>query len=204
MKVKFVLFALLLTAALQCFAGAGAAVSSDPFTLWFDENLFAMISVNGGPIVFNPGHLGVDPLSGMYALYYPLPEPVVEGDVGVQEFDLLGVRSDGLRFENGLFGYPAVMFYFSGPGDNAYADTGFPAGFPCCDIQEVGNGQYNWFNWYPGGNIYHGGSDTPGADHYVPSWIRHRVDGPEASQEINAHHFGIIGAAAIVAPFLVR
>ena len=162
MKVKFMLVALLLGVALPCFAGVGGATTNDPFTLWFDEWGRAVISVNGGPGAPNPGLMGVDPLSGIYGLYYPLPEPVVPGDVGVQEFAYTGVLSDGLRFENGLFGFQAVMFYFSDPGDNALADTGLPSGFPCCDIAEYGIPEVaEYFDWYPGGNIYHGLSDTP-------------------------------------------
>ena len=90
---------------------------------------------------------------------------MVEGDVGVQEFTQSGVLSDGLRFENGLFGFPAVMFYFSEyppeyPGE--LADTGFPSGFPCCLVTEQGQQEvYDYFEWHPGGNDYYGVSDTP-------------------------------------------
>lgn len=134
---------------------AGKAGGGDPFTLWFDENGNGMVDTGGGP-VDDPGFLGVDPLSGMTALYYPLPEVVVEGDVGIWEFGQQNVLSDGLRFENGLFGFQAVMFFFSDTGDSDLADTGFPQGFPCCVIGENLDGSFDWF---PGGNVYHGLSD---------------------------------------------
>src|SRR6516162_3946434 len=72
----------------------------DPFILIFDENGNGQVSLNGGQFVPDPGLLGVDPLSGILGLYYPLPEQVVPGDVGVSEPNLPSVLSDGLRFEN--------------------------------------------------------------------------------------------------------
>jgi hypothetical protein len=136
--------------------------SGDPFTLWFDENAHGLISINGGPVMSNPGLLGVEPLSGMIALYYSLPEAVGPGDIGISE--ATGDLSDGLRFENGLFGVPAVMFYFSDNSDANdvdLADTGFPAGFSCCSVAEVGPEGNNHFDYFPGGNVYHGISDVP-------------------------------------------
>lgn len=140
---------------LVCVPSFGSAGSGDPFTLWFDENGHGMVDSGGGPIP-NPGFMGIDPLSGMLALYYPLPEVVVEGDVGIWEFGNQNLLSDGLRFENGLFGHAAVMFFFSDVGDSDWADTGFPQGFPCCLIGEAADGSIDWF---PGGNVYHGMSD---------------------------------------------
>lgn len=142
---------------------AGRAGGGDPFTLWFDENGNGWVDEGQiGMRVPDPGFLAIDPLSGILALTYGLPEPVVPGDVGVQEFNQMGVLSDGLRFENGLYGFQAVMFYFSDLGDRDLADTGFPSGFPCCDIIEYGQQDvYDRFDWYPGGNIYHGVSDVP-------------------------------------------
>ena len=139
--------------------GAG---QGDPFILIFDENGNGQVSLNGGQFVPDPGLLGVDPLSGILGLYYPLPEGVVPGDVGVSEPNLPSVLSDGLRFENGLFGFNAVMFYFSdnSDGGDALADTGFPDGFPCCIVEEQGGEGMNGFFYAPGGNIYIGISDN--------------------------------------------
>ncbi len=156
MKVRFVsAAACLLFVLLVCTLSFGSAGSGDPFTLWFDENGHGMVDVGGGPIP-DPGLLGIDPLSGMLALYYPLPEAVVEGDVGIWEFGHQSELSDGLRFENGLYGNAAVMFFFSDVGDSDLADTGFPQGFPCCILGENPDGSFDWF---PGGNVYHGLSD---------------------------------------------
>ena len=141
----------------------GGPAGPDPFALYFDENGNGLINVNNTGLVPDPGLLGVDPLSGILGLYYPLPEQVVEGDVGIQEFNQMGVLSDGLRFENGLFGFNAVMFYFSAiePGHHDLADTGFPTGFPCCLVIEQGQEGYSYFEWHPGGNDYYGLSDVP-------------------------------------------
>src|SRR6516164_5282983 len=89
------------------------STKGDPFILLFDENGNGSISINGGGFVPDPGLIGIDPLSGLTALYYPLPETVVAGDVGVSEPNMPSLLTDGLRFENGLFGFQAVMFYFS-------------------------------------------------------------------------------------------
>jgi hypothetical protein len=143
-------------------ATPGRSGGGDPFTLWFDEYGNAIVDEGQtGHGVPDPGFLAVDPLSGLTALAYGLPEMVVPGDVGIDEFGT-GVLSDGLRFENNLFGFQAVMFYFSDPGTNNFADTGFPSGFPCCLIEETGNPEFaDRFDWFPGGNIYHGISDSP-------------------------------------------
>ena len=156
-------WALVLVAfSLPLYAGNLGAGGTDPFILNFDENGHGSINQNNTGWRPDPGFLALDPLSGIVALAYGLPENVVPGDVGVQEFGLTGFLSDGLRFENNLYGFPAVMFYFSDPGDSALADTGFPLGFPCCLVQEHGIAEsVDRFDWFPGGNVYHGLSDTP-------------------------------------------
>lgn len=174
-KMSFLVLAILLVvSAVPMYADSTLAGAGDPFTIWFDENGNGQISVNGAPIVANPGFLTIDPLSGMNALAYLLPEVVVQGDVRVWEDPAASILSDLMRFENGVVlangQVVTLMFYFSDLGGTDLGDTGFPTvcgdpvTFGCHDgggIFEVGVEGSNGFDWFPGGNIYHGRSDVP-------------------------------------------
>ena len=157
----------LLAASVPMFAG-NLAGGGDPFTIWFDENGNGSISLNGDPAIPNPGLVFTDPLSGINALAYVLPEVVADGDVRIWDDPGATVLSDLLRFENGVTlpggQVDTVMFYFSQAGGPSLADTGFPSVINPND----GGGLFEWqvggvsgFDWYPGGNVYHGISDTP-------------------------------------------
>ena len=108
------------------YAGSsGPGGGNDPFILNFDENGAGSISINGGGFVGISGFPMVDPISGMLALAYKLPEPVVTGDVGVfEEGSHKRPFSDGLRFEQ--IGNNFYMFYFSDPGMATWPTPVFP------------------------------------------------------------------------------
>jgi hypothetical protein len=162
-----IVLAALPLAAVPMSSSNGLAGSGDVFTLWFDENGHGRFSQNGGPVVGDAGVLMVDPISGLLALAYALPEPVNTGDVRVWEDANATILSDLMRFENIGPNGNGVMFYFSDPGDKDLADiNGIPPLFNINDgggIFELpfGNESVNGFDWFPGGNVYHGISDTP-------------------------------------------
>jgi hypothetical protein len=166
------------------FCHAGLAGSGDPFVLYFDENGNGSVGLStDGGITFGPlspltGALLPDPTQGgKPALTYILPELVNYGDVRVWEPGSTSqILSDLMRFTDAAGNLdPALgqkadrMIYYSDviPGesdDNALADTGFPATLVPNDsggIQEVGSEGANGFDWFPGGNVYHGISDVP-------------------------------------------
>jgi len=147
---------LFITCAVPVFAGTTSAGAGDPFEIWFDENGNGFYCQNGGPNTNDSGYLSVDPISGLNALTYNLPESVALGDVRVWEDSSETSLSDLLRFEDISGQY--VMFYFSLPGTDL-ADTGIPplmnindGTCPACGVVEM-NGHFDWF---PGGNVYHG------------------------------------------------
>ncbi len=151
----------------------GLGGSGDPFEIFFDENGNGQISVNGGPLGPIHGVMAPDPAdAGHVVLTYFLPEHVVNGDVAVFEPDSTQqILSDGLRFTdaNGNLDHFSAtadrMIYLSETGDADKADTGFGnfglvTGFNGT-VPEVGPENNNGFDWFPGGNIYHGISDVP-------------------------------------------
>lgn len=156
------------------FMTAGSAYAT--FEFFFDENGNGRISQNGGPITPLAGVIAPDPASGMPALTYFLPELVINGDVAVVEPGGQTL-TDGLRFTNaqGQLDHNLVtadrMIYFSEqPGTDEVppfdlADTGFGPNFGAIGfngtLTEVGPENHNGFDWFPGGNIYHGISDVP-------------------------------------------
>jgi hypothetical protein len=155
-------------------ATALQAGGGDPFEAFFDEDGNGRVSVDGAPFVPMPGVMAVDPASGMLALTYFLPELVISGDVGVFESPEFAQLSDGMRFTNaqgaltgGLVADRMIYFSDNDPADftGALADTGFPANFGALGfsgrVDEVGPESANGFDWFPGGNIYHGISDVP-------------------------------------------
>jgi hypothetical protein len=147
------------------------------FDLFFDENGNGMISQNGGPLTPLPGTLQPDPSNGgAPELTYFLPELVNNGDVAIFEPGTSNsVLSDGLRFTdaNGNLTHGATtadrMIYLSDREPNEpntdLADTPNPSNFGVNGfngtLQEVGPEGNNGFNWFPGGNTYHGISDVP-------------------------------------------
>ena len=168
MKLSQAVLMLLLAALpVPMYAGSdpGPGGGNDPFVLNFDEQGVGTINVNGTGFITIWGATMIDPISGMQALAYKLPEPVVTGDVGVfEEGSHKRPFSDGLRFEQ--IGNNFYMFYFSDPGDGDLADTGLPHPFkPHGNLtQEIGEEGDDGFTWLPGGNEYHGVSDTPEID----------------------------------------
>ena len=154
------------------FMTAGSAYAI--FEVFFDEDGNGRISQNGGPITPLTGVMAPDPaFGGHLELTYFLPELVINGDVAVFEPGTTEL-SDGLRFTNaqGQLDHNLVtadrMIYLSDqpePGEvTALADTAFGnfgiLGFNGT-IFEVGPEGHNGFDWFPGGNIYHGISDVP-------------------------------------------
>ena len=160
---------LLITCAMPVLAGTTPAGSGDPFDLYFDEFGHGTYYQNGGPAVSDPGVMMTDPQSTWTALAYILPEPVAIGDVRIWEDPTATILSDLLRFENIGPNGNGVMFYFSDyepgdPDDNAPADVGLPPLWNVADnggVFELGSEGQNFFNWFPGGNTYHGISDSP-------------------------------------------
>jgi len=145
----------------------GAPVGADPFIFNFDE--FG----NGSFQVFVPEIGGYGPLTpslgqidGNGFLAYQLPEFVVPGDLAIFEPTGEFVLSDGLRFLDGP--NTSFMEYFSDPGDDAPADTGFPSDFDVSNfIFETGPEGDNGFTYVAGSgdpattNFYIGASDSP-------------------------------------------
>jgi hypothetical protein len=151
------------------------------FTLNFDEQGNADLSVNGGPFVPNPGVLlpdptqpngpgGGPPLVITYVLN--LPVPVANGDVLITDPNNSD-PSDGLRFTDAagnLNGFSAdrVIFYSlldAGKGPDGLADVlHLPLNFaPAIALPEQGVEDTNtFFTYIPnGGNVYNGISDVP-------------------------------------------
>jgi hypothetical protein len=132
------------------------------FTLSVDEAGNGLL--NGSP---DQGYLALDPMSGLTALTYNLPNAVGTGDVGIT--DANGNLSDGIRFENvaNLNGGITVMFYFSNldSTNSMLADTGIPSGgFTGFTVPEV-NDAWTFLAGGGGNNSYFGKSD---ADTTVP------------------------------------
>jgi len=166
-KISFLALVLLLVAsAVPMYADSNLSGSGDPFTIWFDENGHSVYTQNGGPGVATPWFMMADPISNQVGLAYVLPELVGIGDVRVWEDPSMTALSDLLRFENGIVlpngQLATVMFFFSLADGPELADTGIPT---ICDpfcgdnggVWEVGGK----FDYYPGGNVYHGTSDIP-------------------------------------------
>jgi hypothetical protein len=143
------------------------------FDLFFDENGNGAISQNGGPLTPLQGTLQPDPSDGgALELTYFLPEHVINGDVAIFEPQTSNL-SDGLRFTDAagnLQGATADrMIYLSDREPNEpntdLADTPNPTNFGQFGfngtLQEVGPEGNNGFDWFPGGNSYHGISDVP-------------------------------------------
>jgi hypothetical protein len=149
MKVKFVVLLSMLALAL-----VAVPANAQIFTLFVDEAGNGLL--NGAP---DQGYLSVDPISGLLALTYNLPNVVGAGDVGI--LDANGQVSDGIRFEvvNGLNNGNSVMYYFSDVDsvNSMLADTGVPAGnFQNFNVPEI-NGA--WAYLINGNNSYFGLSD---------------------------------------------
>jgi hypothetical protein len=166
--------------------GLSALQPAGPFLLSFDENGNATIAVNGGPPTVLHGTLMNDntlPVgsTAVNVLTYLLPptEPVITGTVEIPEplADGGGI-SDALRFTNatGIIdgsssGTTGRMIYYSEPGENDLADTGFPINLITGNFfigpTEVGPDCCNGFDYRPGGvpapmnNEYVGISDVP-------------------------------------------
>lgn len=154
MKTKF----LGLTLSVLALALLAVPANAQFFTLQFDEHGNGLL--NGAP---DPGYLAIDPLSGLLALTYNLPNPVGTGDVGV--LDPNGSIGDGIRFENvaNLNGGVTVMFYFSDNADgvDALADSGIPQGnFANFNVPELADGSFVFLANGGGNNSYFGLSDT--------------------------------------------
>jgi hypothetical protein len=172
-KLLFVVFTI--TALLLGATGARADVlagGGDPFSLNFDENGNGAFTLNGGPRTPLVGVMAPDPSrGGAPSLTYFLPQtPVVNGDVRIWEDANRTVLSDVLRFTDAAGNLNGVtadrMIYYSDNKDDAdsLADTGIPSFLVPADgggIFEVGPEGNNHFDWFPGGNEYHGVSDSP-------------------------------------------
>ena len=131
--------------------------SGDPFVLNFNENGHGSYSLNGGPLVSDPGFIDSNGF-----LAYSLPETVVHGDVVIADPNGTTI-SDGLRFlanpNPGSGG--DVMEFYSTDKLGTLADTGLPVGFTTTFVGAVENANGS-FTYSPGGNVYNGLSDAPG------------------------------------------
>lgn len=126
--------------------------SAQFFTLNFDEN--GNGNLNG--TTPDPGVILFDPMSGMNALAYALPQNVGGGDVGV--VDAGGMLSDGLRFED-IDGI-SYLFFFSLADGDSIADTGIPnGGFSGFTVPENPDGSFQFLAGGGGNNVYNGLSD---------------------------------------------
>lgn len=132
------------------------------FEFSFDENGTGCL-LNSDHICTTPvvGVLAPDPTNGGSGdvLTYLLPELVITGDVGVGDFGT-GLLSDLMAFTNANGDLSGAqdgdrMIFYSELGGSDLADTGFPDRAFSIIVTENANGTFDWF---PGGNVYHGTS----------------------------------------------
>jgi hypothetical protein len=101
----------------------GAPAQPDPFTINFDENGNATVSVYQGSSYSETGYMALDhsgAFPGVNVLTYNLPEQIGPG--GVNILDSSGAISDNLYFYDDANG--GHMQYMSQLGGGALADTG--------------------------------------------------------------------------------
>jgi hypothetical protein len=135
-----------------------------PMGVSFDENCNG-VWYNPATGVFNPlpCTLGVDPLSGIVAPVYTLPQPVVPGDVLVLETPGATQLSDFVRFTFDAAGIPNQMFYFSDIDEGSspdMSDVGFPTNMQMNAVRVFENGTpevYDYF-FHPAGPAYYVGT----------------------------------------------
>jgi hypothetical protein len=104
----------------------------DPFALSFDEAGNASYKVWNGSSYGSP--IQLMPIPGAAFLTWQLPQPVILGNVAINEPGMAGCQSattcsDGLGFSSSNGNYFMSFFSLATDVPHMPADTGFPAGF---------------------------------------------------------------------------